>query len=109
MYTKTVLVSGAGVASTTLAYWLIRHGFEPILIERALAFRSGGYMIDFWGVGYEVADRMGLLPRLRAAGYFIREFRLVDREGRWIGGFAQDSIRSLVGGGPCARDLRDGR
>ena len=97
MYPKTVLVSGAGIAGTTLAYWLIRHGFEPILIERAPAFRSGGYMIDFWGVGYEVADRMGLLPRLRAAGYFIREFRLVDREGRWIGGFAQDSIRSLVG------------
>jgi 2-polyprenyl-6-methoxyphenol hydroxylase-like FAD-dependent oxidoreductase len=97
MYPKTVLVSGAGIAGTTHAYWLIRHGFEPILIERAPAFRSGGYMIDFWGVGYEVANRMGLLPRLQATGYFIREFRLVGREGRWIGGFAQDSIRSLVG------------
>ena len=57
MYPKTVLVSGAGIAGTTLAYWLIRYGFraDP---DRA-RFRSGGYRIDFWGVGYEVADRMG--------------------------------------------------
>jgi 2-polyprenyl-6-methoxyphenol hydroxylase-like FAD-dependent oxidoreductase len=28
-----VLISGVGIAGPTLAYWLLRHGFEPTLVE----------------------------------------------------------------------------
>lgn len=28
-----VLISGAGIAGPTLAYWLLRNGFTPMLIE----------------------------------------------------------------------------
>ncbi len=28
-------------------------------------------MIDFWGVGYDVAEKMGLLPQLHRVGYKI--------------------------------------
>jgi 2-polyprenyl-6-methoxyphenol hydroxylase-like FAD-dependent oxidoreductase len=97
MRTKSVLVSGAGIAGVTLAYWLMQHGYEPILIERASAFRAGGYMIDFWGLGYEVADRMGLVPRLRSEGYFIREIRFVDGSGSQIGRFGADAMRAVLG------------
>jgi 2-polyprenyl-6-methoxyphenol hydroxylase-like FAD-dependent oxidoreductase len=62
-----VLISGAGIAGTTLAHWLLRHGgFEVTLVESASALRSGGYVIDFWGTGYDIAGEMGPLPRLRA-------------------------------------------
>jgi 2-polyprenyl-6-methoxyphenol hydroxylase-like FAD-dependent oxidoreductase len=44
---KSVLISGAGIAGPTLAYWLLHRGFEPVLMERAAQFREGGYMIDF--------------------------------------------------------------
>jgi 2-polyprenyl-6-methoxyphenol hydroxylase-like FAD-dependent oxidoreductase len=44
--------------------WLRRYGFEPVLVERAPTLRTGGYLVDFWGLGFEVADRMGLLPAL---------------------------------------------
>jgi 2-polyprenyl-6-methoxyphenol hydroxylase-like FAD-dependent oxidoreductase len=74
-----VLIVGAGVAGPTLAYWLLRAGMIPTLLESAPTLRTGGYMIDFWGPGYVVADRMGLLPRLREIGYAIRELRIVDR------------------------------
>jgi hypothetical protein len=30
-----------------------------LLIEEAPALRCGGYVIDFWGVGYDVAEKMG--------------------------------------------------
>ena len=60
-----VLISGAGIAGPTLAYWLARYGFQVTMVERAPAFRTGGYAIDFWGVGYDVADRMGLIPEIR--------------------------------------------
>jgi 2-polyprenyl-6-methoxyphenol hydroxylase-like FAD-dependent oxidoreductase len=96
MKTKTVLISGAGIAGPTLAYWLLHYGFEPVLVERAPALREGGYMIDFWGVGYDVAERMALLPVLHEHGYRIQELRLVDREGNRIGGFGLDAFRSML-------------
>ena len=56
-----IAISGAGVAGPTLAYWLLRSGHEPTLIESAPRLRTTGYMIDFWGVGYTVAELMGIL------------------------------------------------
>ena len=66
-----IAISGAGIAGATLAYWLRRAGHEPVLIERAPTLRTGGYIMDFWGVGYSVADRMGILPAVRRAGYQV--------------------------------------
>jgi 2-polyprenyl-6-methoxyphenol hydroxylase-like FAD-dependent oxidoreductase len=77
-----VLVSGAGVAGLTLAYWLQRAGRRPVLVETAPAPRAGGYMIDFWGPGFTVAERMGLAARLREVGCRVAELRLVDGRGR---------------------------
>jgi 2-polyprenyl-6-methoxyphenol hydroxylase-like FAD-dependent oxidoreductase len=53
-----IAISGAGVAGPTLAYWLLRTGHEVTLVEQAPSFRAGGYVIDFWGVGYTIAERM---------------------------------------------------
>jgi 2-polyprenyl-6-methoxyphenol hydroxylase-like FAD-dependent oxidoreductase len=95
---KSILISGAGIAGPTLAYWLLQHGFEPTLVERAQRLRTGGYVIDFWGLGYDVAEKMGLLPELRRLGYDVGELRLVDGEGRRVGGFSADVFRELTGG-----------
>ncbi len=59
-----VLISGAGIAGSTLAYWLTHYGFETTVVEKSPELRTGGYIIDFWGAGFNVADRMGLLPEL---------------------------------------------
>ena len=93
-----VAISGAGIAGGTLAYWLLRAGHEPIVIERAPAPRAGGYIMDFWGVGYTVAERMGILPAVRAAGYRVGEIRFVDNDGRKVGGFSVDALRDLTEG-----------
>jgi 2-polyprenyl-6-methoxyphenol hydroxylase-like FAD-dependent oxidoreductase len=90
---NTVLISGAGIAGPTLAHWLSRYGFTTTVIERAPALRTGGYIMDFWGVGFDVAERMQLIPRLKHAGYEAREVRIVDDSGRRIGGFCTDRIR----------------
>jgi 2-polyprenyl-6-methoxyphenol hydroxylase-like FAD-dependent oxidoreductase len=77
-----ILISGAGVAGPTVAYWLLRHGFTPTLVESAPRLRTGGYVIDFWGAGFEIANRMGMLPSIRPCGYIVREVRAVDDRGR---------------------------
>jgi 2-polyprenyl-6-methoxyphenol hydroxylase-like FAD-dependent oxidoreductase len=93
-----IAIIGAGIAGTTLAYWLRRAGYEPVLIEQAPRLRTGGYVIDFWGVGYDVADKMGLIPGLQRLGYAVKEWRLVSSSGRRNGGFSTDVINRLAGG-----------
>jgi 2-polyprenyl-6-methoxyphenol hydroxylase-like FAD-dependent oxidoreductase len=93
-----IAVNGAGIAGTALAYWLLELGHEPVLIERAPALRSGGYVIDFWGSGYDIADRMGILPRLREVGYEVEEARFVDARGRKAGGFSTEVFSRLTKG-----------
>ena len=82
-----VLICGAGIAGPTLAYWLTHFGFEVTLVEKAPALRTGGYLIDFWGAGFDVADRMGLLPDLRRTGYLMEQVKVVNAAGRRIAGF----------------------
>ena len=89
---------GAGVAGPTLAYWLAQHGHRPTLLERAPALRTGGYVIDFWGAGFDVAERMGLVPELQRLGYRVKEVRMVGRDGQKVGGFAATVFDRLTDG-----------
>lgn len=77
-----VAINGIGVGGPTLAYWLRRYGHEPVLFEKAPSLRTGGYLIDFWGLGYEIAERMALIPELRRRCYEMARMRMVDFEGR---------------------------
>ena len=93
-----IIINGAGIAGPTLAYWLRQASHEVLLVEAAPQLRRDGYVIDFWGAGYDVAEKMGLLPRIRDLGYQVREVRFVDRHGRKRGGFSSEVFRRLLNG-----------
>ena len=93
-----IVVNGAGVAGPTLAWWLRKSGHEVLLVEQSPELRSGGYAIDFWGVGYDIAEKMGLLPRIGELGFKMKEVRYVDRQGRKCGGFSVDVFDRLTNG-----------
>jgi len=79
-----ILIVGAGVAGPTVAHWLLQGNHEVTIVERASAPREGGYLIDFWGAGFDVAERMGIVPRLSEVGYAVRELREVNDRGQTI-------------------------
>jgi len=95
---KTVLISGLGIAGPTLAFWLKAGGFEPIMIERSPQLRTGGYVIDFWGLGYDIAERMELTKDIHRVGYHVRELRIVDGHGKRVAGFGTNVFRELTNG-----------
>ncbi|EHR61838.1 FAD-dependent monooxygenase [Saccharomonospora cyanea] len=63
MRNKAIIV-GAGIAGLATALRLHRIGWEPLVLERAATRRSGGYAVTFSGIGYDAAERMGVLPAL---------------------------------------------
>lgn len=75
------IVSGAGVAGLALAGRLALDGWTVEIIERAPGPRASGYLIDFFGPGFDAAERLGLLPALRARAQSYDELRSVDASG----------------------------
>jgi 2-polyprenyl-6-methoxyphenol hydroxylase-like FAD-dependent oxidoreductase len=94
---KRVLISGAGIAGPALAGRLLRYGFTPTLIERAPAFREGGYMIDVWGTGYDVLEKCGLLQAAESKAYHFDQLTFVDASGRRLAGFGGAVFRRALG------------
>jgi 2-polyprenyl-6-methoxyphenol hydroxylase-like FAD-dependent oxidoreductase len=96
MRNTDILISGAGIAGLALAYWLKKYGFNPVIVEKGPSLRKGGYMIDFWGIGFDVAERMGILPALEKEHYHIHELVFVDKENKKTGSLNIFKLRKLI-------------
>src|ERR1044072_6494681 len=84
MRKTNVLISGASIAGTTLAFWLHRNGFTPTVVERAPAIRDGGYKIDVRGAALTVVERMGLLDEIHRLRTDVRGASVIVRSGRRV-------------------------
>ncbi|MFC4942095.1 FAD-dependent monooxygenase [Pseudonocardia sp. GCM10023141] len=104
---NTVLISGASIAGPTLAHWLRRFGFTPTVIERSPVPRPGGQAVDVRGVALEVADRMGVLPQLRAAKTGMRGMAFVDADGVEVMSTTEMSLTGGPTASPDVEILRD--
>jgi deazaflavin-dependent oxidoreductase (nitroreductase family) len=93
-----VVICGAGIAGLTLANRISALGGEVVLLERAVGPRSQGYLIDFFGPGYDAAEAMGLLPAIEAVAYPVDEVSLVDPNGRRRAGIPYELLRTATGG-----------
>ncbi|MDN3241651.1 FAD-dependent oxidoreductase [Glycomyces tritici] len=61
---RTAIVVGAGIAGLAAALRLHRAGWRAVVVERAPARRSSGYMLNLIGGEYDAVERLGLLPAL---------------------------------------------
>jgi 2-polyprenyl-6-methoxyphenol hydroxylase-like FAD-dependent oxidoreductase len=98
LYRRRILISGGGIAGLTLAIALKTRGFEPVVVEREPALRREGYMMDFFGTGWDVAERMGLTDRLRSIRYPIDAVDFVDANGRPFLHVPVSRVRDALGG-----------
>ncbi len=87
-----VLIVGAGIAGPTTAFWLNKAGHDITIVEHAPQLRRGGYLVDFWGAGFDVAEKMGIVPALRRRGYVMTEARAINRNGRKVASFSPEVI-----------------
>lgn len=92
-----VLISGAGVAGLTAAYWLKRYGFTPAIVERAPTLLTGGYKIDVRGTALQVLRRMGIYDAIVESSTHMKSALLVDKEGKVINEMGGDEFGHRVG------------
>lgn len=92
------VICGAGIAGLAAADRLAALDWDVVVVEKAPAPRRQGYMIDFFGPGYETAKAMGVLPRLNELGYEVDEMRYFDESGRRRAGINYERFSQLVHG-----------
>jgi len=79
---EKILISGASIAGLTLAHWLAAYGFRPTVVERTPGLREGGNGVDVRHLAVSVAERMGIMPRIRAASADVLGMKFVDADNR---------------------------
>lgn len=77
-----ILISGAGIAGCTLAWWLGRDGHQVTVVERSAGQRSSGAPVDVEGPAVGVVEQMGLRPRLREAATHVDGMTFIKTDGR---------------------------
>lgn len=76
-----VLICGAGISGLTLGWRLQQLGHVPLIVERSAGPRDDGYMIDFFGSGFDAAEKLGLLPHLQNIHYPVTRLVFLDSAG----------------------------
>src|SRR5262245_21088389 len=93
-----ILLSGAGIAGLTTAYWLNRYRFIPTIVERAPSLVTGGYKTDVRGAALDVLHRTGVHDTVVALSTHMQGAQLVDRAGNVISEMTGDQFGHRVGG-----------
>ena len=94
---RTAVIIGAGIAGLSTALALARRNWHVVVLERATAPRGGAYVVGFAGVGYDAAERLGLLESLRRLESPWTPVQYVDGAGRIRATMDVESQRLLVG------------
>ncbi|MFZ1178622.1 MAG: FAD-binding protein [Mycobacterium sp.] len=102
-----VLVSGASVAGTTVAYWLVQHGYSVTVVERYPGLRPGGQAIDVRGPALTVLERMALRAAADHERTRIRGASVVDRDGNEVSRDTESTPTAGLIASPDIELLRD--
>lgn len=97
-----VAICGAGIAGLALAERMSALGAEVVLLERSSGPRAQGYLIDFFGSGYDAAEAIGVLSAIEKVAYHVTEASLVDDNGRRRAGLPYGQIAKALDGRICS-------
>lgn len=78
MPAEKVLICGAGVAGSILAFWLAKHDFQVVVVERSKAEQKAGQGLEIEEPALTVVRQMGILDKLKERRTGEMGFNLVD-------------------------------
>lgn len=91
-----ILIVGGGPAGLSLAYWLVKDGHTPIIVEKASTIRTAGYMIDLTGTGYDLTKRMGIINPLKQVAYPVKQVLYKNARGNTVARMPMEKLFSAL-------------
>ena len=88
-----VLISGAGIAGSTLAWFLAKAGARITILEKSHSLRATGQNIDITGSAISVIKKMGLLDQVQQHKTPELGTRFIDQRER---PFATDLVKDRI-------------
>lgn len=85
-----VLISGAGIAGPTLAWFLAKVGAEIDIVEKSSTLRSNGHAVDFKGSARMVIKKMGLLDDIKRSSTTEKGTLFIGQDGTPFATFPAD-------------------
>jgi 2-polyprenyl-6-methoxyphenol hydroxylase-like FAD-dependent oxidoreductase len=95
--TNRAIIVGAGIAGLAGALRLHQAGWKTAVVERAPTRRDGGYAVTFSGIGYDAAERMGILPALRQRHITPDQLNYIKPNGRLRFSVSGPTVRAMMG------------
>lgn len=95
--TNRAVIIGAGIAGLATALRLHQIGWQPLVVERAPGRRPGGYVVTFSGIGFDAAERMGVLPALEQRHITPGKMVYVKPDGETRFAVPGQTVRALLG------------
>ncbi|KAI1078392.1 hypothetical protein F5B20DRAFT_547960 [Whalleya microplaca] len=77
-----VLISGAGIAGPTLAWFLARTGARVTVVEKSRSLLPHGQNVDLQGAALTVINKMGLMDQIRRFNTTEKGTQFIDPKGR---------------------------
>ncbi|HEY0464885.1 MAG TPA: FAD-dependent monooxygenase [Polyangiaceae bacterium] len=77
-----VLISGAGIAGPTLAWFLARLGARVTVLEKSPELLPHGQNVDIQGSALAIIEKMGLTARIRRFNTTEKGTQFIDPQGR---------------------------
>jgi 2-polyprenyl-6-methoxyphenol hydroxylase-like FAD-dependent oxidoreductase len=89
---ERILICGAGVSGSVLAFWLAKHGFEVVVVERSRSDQKAGQGIEIEEPALAIVKEMGIMDQLKEIRTGEEGFILFDEENHTHAEFGIDGI-----------------
>lgn len=91
-----ILVCGASISGTAIAFWLEKYGYEVVVVEKSDTFRDGGQNVDIKGIGQDVIKLMGLEQEIDSRNTGEEGLRYLNDKGNIISSYPKGAVGGLT-------------
>lgn len=91
-----ILICGASIAGTAVAFWLEKYGYKLVIVEKAREFRNGGQNVDIKGPGQDIIKMMGIEQEVNSKNTGELGLRYLNKHGAIIASYPKGAVGGLT-------------
>ncbi|GAA4323285.1 FAD-dependent monooxygenase [Mucilaginibacter gynuensis] len=93
---KKILICGASISGTAIAFWLKKAGYRVVIVEKFASFRDGGQNVDVKGYAQDLLKLMGIDREVDAKNTGELGLKYINKTGGVISTFPKGAVGGLT-------------